>query len=128
MRVDRNTASSTSWVTNRSGDGELVPDLEHQLLQDRARHGVDRREGLIHQQHGGLPDEARAMQNALLHAAGELIGVIILVGLQSDQADVLVAALARLRAADRLLGAQPELDILAHRAPGKDRLVYCWKT
>ena len=49
-----------------------VPDahqLEAELL---ARHGVERRERLVHQQNRRIVNERAADRNPLLHAAGEL--------------------------------------------------------
>ena len=80
----------------QDGDRDGLPDFQDQLLQDGAGERVDRAERLVHQQHVGLADQRARDADALLHAAGELIGIIVLVAVEPDQTDVFQAARARL--------------------------------
>mmetsp|Transcript_11774 Transcript_11774/g.27607 ORF Transcript_11774/g.27607 Transcript_11774/m.27607 type:complete len:203 (+) Transcript_11774:845-1453(+) len=52
----------------RAGD-----DLQQLVLQTRAGEGVERTEGLVHQQHLGLHGQRAGDADALLHAAGDLV-------------------------------------------------------
>src|ERR1700689_2889225 len=69
------------------GGGLTFPDAQQLELQDLARLGVDRGEGLVHQEHARL-DGQRARQAAtLLHAARKLIGIGLLETRQAHQLD-----------------------------------------
>ncbi len=72
-----------------------VPDphqLEAELL---ARHGVKRRERLVHQQHRRVMNERAADRNALLHAAGKFARIALFEAAEPDELDQLERALAR---------------------------------
>src|SRR5262249_51593923 len=83
--------------------------------------GVDRAEGLVHQEHVRLADQRARNADTLLHAARELIRIVVLVAVEADEANVFEATLACLAPRQLLRGPKPELDIPDHRAPGKDR-------
>ena len=61
MRSLSSTASSTSWVTNTTGPAGARNDLQQLVLQLRAGEGIERAEGLVHQQQLGSIASARAM-------------------------------------------------------------------
>ncbi len=48
---------------------------------------VERREGLVEEQHVGVPGERAGQTDPLLHAAGELVGVGLLVARQAHEVD-----------------------------------------
>src|SRR5438270_12644938 len=52
------------------------PDLSDELLHFDSRRGIERTEGLIHQQNFRLHHECLRDGYPLLHAAGELVGIL----------------------------------------------------
>src|SRR5262249_43562750 len=88
-------------LLDRVGDEDhrcrpALPDAQQLELQDLARLRVDRRERLVHQQYLRLDRERARQPGALLHAAGELIGVGLVEALQPDEFDVVRHLLADL--------------------------------
>ena len=73
-----------SWVMKT----KLVPvccvHLQHFVLQARFGHGVERAERLVHQHHFGLQRQRAGDLHALLHAAGELPGMVRGILLKTD--------------------------------------------
>ena len=76
-RSARNTASATSWVMKITVGRSLLPDAGQLLLQGHAGLRIDAGEGLVHQQHVGLVGQRAHHADALLHAAGELVGIAL---------------------------------------------------
>ena len=72
--------------------GELLPDREQLQVQALARHLVERAERLVHQEQRRLERERARDRDALLHAAGELPGVVVAEPLQLDELEHLVDA------------------------------------
>ncbi len=91
---------------------------EQLLLQDFARLRVERRERLVHQQdrrvHGERPHQA----HALLHAAGELIGIVTLEAGQADQLEIVRHPRLDLRARRPRHG-EPEGGVVVDGLPGE---------
>ncbi len=65
------------WVTNSTVVLLLVPDLQKLVLQHLARLHVDRGERLVHQQDLRILREGARERGALLHAAGDLVRVVL---------------------------------------------------
>ena len=61
------------------------PDAQQLEVHRLARHRVERAEGLVHQQQRRVVHERAAMRDALLHAARELVRVLVLEALEADQ-------------------------------------------
>ena len=55
------------------------------LLQDLARLGIERRERFVHQQDRGVHGKRAHQAHALLHPAGELVGIMALEAREPDQ-------------------------------------------
>ena len=64
-----------------------LPDAEQQLLHQRAGLVVERAERLVEQQDLGIVGERARDRGALLHAAGELLGTVVLEAAQADPVD-----------------------------------------
>ena len=78
MRSESSTASSTSWVIISTVFSSLLMDRHDAVLQVRAGQRVERAERLVEQQHLGLHGERAGDADALLHAAGDLHGPLVL--------------------------------------------------
>ena len=85
-RSDRNTASSTLWVTNST---VLRSRSQIRAARSACRCGlrVERAERLVHQQDARPVGERARDRDALLHAAGQLLGIEILVARQMHHLD-----------------------------------------
>ncbi len=82
--------------------------------------GIERREGLVHQQDRRLGGEGARQPDALLHAAGELVRIFLRPWREADQLELLCdprLALGLGHAGEL----QAEADILGHGAPGQQR-------
>ena len=93
----------------------------HKVAAERLRRQhVERREGLVEQQHVGIDHQRAGESDALPHAARELLGIGRLEPVETDEIDRLQRPLPPLgtRHALRL---QAELDIAEHGEPGKER-------
>ena len=97
----------------------LVPELDQIGAQRLRRQHVQRREGLVHQQHGGIDHQGAGQADALAHAAGELPRIGGFEAVEADQIDGRQRALAHL-ALRHALGLEPGLHILQHRQPGEE--------
>ena len=90
MRSPSRIASSIEWVMNtmvlRSSGRSMS--CEQFLLQDFAGLRVERGERLVHQQDRRVHRERAHQPDALLHAAGELIGIVPLESGQADQFEI----------------------------------------
>ncbi len=76
-RSARRTASRTLWVTKTMVLPRGAPDALDLALQDLPRLRVERREGLVHEQHGGIGRQRARDGPALAHAARELVGIAV---------------------------------------------------
>ena len=68
-----------------------LPDAEQQFLHQRAGLVVERAERLVEQQDLGIVGERARDRGALLHAAGELLGKVIVEAAQADLREPFVA-------------------------------------
>ena len=93
----------------------------HQLfLQGQPRHGIDRGEGLVHQDHVGIGGPGARHGHALAHAARQLVRVALLEAGepgQLDQAGDRALALDARHAGDL----ETVANVAAHRTPRQDR-------
>src|SRR5262249_5253192 len=103
------------------GEGEVGPQGAQQLLQAGAGQRVDRAERLVHQQYGRAAGERPRNGDALLHAAGQLPGIVALEAGELDQGDHLARARRDLVARHRARGLQAEGDVALDGLPGKQR-------
>ncbi len=90
MRSPSRIASSIEWVMNTMvlrSSGPLHQ-LQQFLLQDFAGLRVERGERLVHQQHRRVHRQRPHQADALLHAAGELIGIVLLEAGEPDQLEI----------------------------------------
>ena len=108
-----------------SASDEVVGDEDHRLadlvvqpddlvLHVAADQRVERGERLVEQQHVGVAGERPGQADALLHAAGELVGVGVLVAGEADQLDHLAGPLD----AARRLSDAADLEPVARRCRG----------
>ena len=86
-------------------------DLQQLALQRLARLRIERAERLVHQQHLGIDGERAGDADALLHAAGELIGPPVDAVGKSHQRQIFHRGVVQRRAA-HALHLQAELDVL----------------
>ena len=90
MRSPSRIASSIEWVMNTMvlrSSGRSIS-CEQLLLQDFARLRVERGERLVHQQDRRIHRERAHQADALLHAAGELIGIVLLEAGEPDELEI----------------------------------------
>ena len=95
IRVDRNTASGIEWVTKTTVLPVLRPQPQQLLVELVADDLVERAERLVHQQQLRLERERAGDRGALLHAAGELPGILALEAGQVDQREIAPRARSR---------------------------------
>src|ERR1700682_954316 len=117
------TVGQEDRLRNAMGNEEhrlaiLLPDPQHLLLQHLARLRVERAEGLIHQQDGGIVRQCARDRYALLHAAREVAGIYVLMPSEADLRQVAHRDLALLRFVRALLH-RTEGDVPKRGAPGK---------
>ena len=103
-----------------NGLAGLVLDAQQLALQDLAGLGVQRAEGLVHQQDGRVDGERAGEAHALLHAARELVGKLLPSSAKANQLQQFLRPLVTLRGG-QALKLQPELHICARRAPRQKR-------
>ena len=65
----------------------LEPDALQLEVHVFARHGVERSERLVHEQHRGIVDEGAGDGDPLLHAAGQLPRIAMLEAGESDEGE-----------------------------------------
>src|SRR4030088_2647465 len=94
--------------------------MQQQLLHLQAGLRIERAERLVHQEELGLHQQAARDTDALLHAAGELVGIVVLEAAEADQVDRALRLLLE-AAALVALDARTERDVVAHRQPGEER-------
>src|SRR5690625_228156 len=97
------------------------PDAQQQFMHQYACLIVQRAEGLIQQQNARIVGQRAGDGGALLHAARQLLGVMLFKAAQPDFVDEVAGALVLFRLAGPAL-AQPETDVLFHRQPGEQRV------
>ena len=123
---DLAVAHDQDAVTELERLAEVVGDEDHRLAHllvqadDLVLHvatdqRVERGERLVEHQDLGVGRERAGQTDPLLHAAGELVGVVVLVALEADQVDHLLGAVAAV-----LLALAPHLetegDVVDHLA------------
>ena len=121
-RDERNTASEIECVTKTTVERETLPDREQLEVEALARHLVECAERLVHQQKRGLERESARDRRTLLHAAGELPGMVVAEALELDE----VEHLRHARPAPLLLPAEHlerQRDVLRDRAPVEEHCV-----
>ena len=96
-------------------------DAQQLFLHHLARHGVERCERLVHQQHFRIGGQQPRERDALLHAARQLGGIVILEARELDHVDEALRAAPALVRRDAL-HLRAELDVAAHRLPRKQRV------
>ena len=79
MRVDRNTASLIECVMNSPAKPLAHEQRDHLVVQAFAGDLVDRTERLVEQEHLRVEHEAAGQRGAHLHAARQLLRVLLLV-------------------------------------------------
>ena len=80
----------------QDGLAALLPDAQQLQVHALAGQRVERPERLVHQDQAGIVDQRPGDGGALLHAAGEFVGIFLLVAGQPDHVDQAAGALARL--------------------------------
>src|SRR5579885_5372 len=80
---ERNTASSTECVT-KSTVLRSRSQMLSRSLEPRAGMRIECAERFVHQQHFGMVGERTRQRDALLHAAGQFLGVKFLKPLEAD--------------------------------------------
>src|SRR5574337_1279880 len=98
-----------------------LPDAQQKLLHEHAGLVVERAEGLVHEQDLGVVGQGPGNRRALLHAARELLGEMLLEATQPHLGDEVGRALLLLRLGHAAL-AQAEADVLLDGEPGKQRV------
>ena len=93
-----------------------LPDPEQEFLHERTGLVVERAEGLVEEQDGRIVGERPGDRGALLHAARELLRIVLLEAAQSDLLDIGGGDGAPFRGRHAFL-AQPVFDVLVDREP-----------
>src|SRR4029077_8775586 len=96
----------------------FVPDLQQKLLHVTTGLGVKRAEGFVHQDHGRAQGQGAGDGHALLHAAGESLGVDIGKFGQANRVQETVDRLFALRLGDAV-DFHTVSDVIGDREPGK---------
>ena len=79
-----------------NGLPRLPPHFEQLRLHDLPRLSIQRGERLIHEQYLRIDDQRAGEVHALLHASGELVGIVMLESRESDESDILLGFFSRL--------------------------------
>ena len=87
MRSPRNTASSRLCVTKMTVRLRCAPDVEHLALHAFARRLVEADERLVHEDEVGVGGKRARDGDALLHAARDLMRIIVLEAGEPDDLD-----------------------------------------
>ena len=82
------------------GNGFLAPELEQFAAKILGGKDIEGGERLVHEKDFGLDDQGAGKADALLHAAGELLGIGLLEAVETDGVEDFEAALAALEGAD----------------------------
>ena len=102
------------------GEVGVVPQLHQFVLHATARQRIKRGEGLVHQQNGRFHGHPAGNRYALLHAAGQRVGVVVGKLREVDFVDVVQRTFARLFAAHQATGGQRKHDVLDDGLPGQE--------
>ena len=94
-----------------------VPDAEEFAAHDEAGDGVEGAEGLVEEEHVGVDGEGAGDFEALLHAAGELVGVGLFEAFEADHFYVIRDAFVSFGAREF---EEAEADVALHGEPGED--------
>ena len=70
----------------------FLPDAQQLEIHLLARQGIECAERLVHQDQLGIVDERTRDRRALLHAAGQLVGILVLVAREPDQGEQIAGA------------------------------------
>ena len=100
--------------------GHLLAHPEFEKLGTKVFGGqdIERREGLVHEEHFGLDDESAGEAHALLHAAGEFLGVSGLKAIETDGVDHAEGALVAFDGTGAA-GDEGSFHVFQHGEPGK---------
>ena len=110
-----------SWVTKTTARRLSAIRLPEHLLHQHARLGVQRAERFVHQQYVRVGSEGARNRNALLHPAGQLLGVRALKAVELHFLDPGAHYRVALSAVEHTM-AQAERDVGAHRQPREQRV------
>src|SRR5262249_12219179 len=97
------------------------PDAEQELLHQRAGLVVERAERLVEEENRWIVGESARDRGALLHAARELLGMVVLETDEPDAVHPFVHDLGSLRRRHAFL-AQAEGDVVGDAEPGEQRV------
>ena len=96
----------------------LLLEPDHLVLHVAADERVERAERLVVEHHDGIADERPGHTDALLHAAGQLVGKRVLDVLEPDDAEDL-AGLGKALCLRHALDLETERDVVDHAAVGE---------
>src|SRR3984885_15541303 len=99
----------------------LEPDPQQFILHHLARLRIERAEGLVEQQNGGITGQRSRNRDALLHAAGEFAWESVLKAFQADHANQAIGN-ARALLRRKWTALKTIENVVAHREPGKQRI------
>jgi hypothetical protein len=99
----------------------LLPDALEVAVELLARHRVERRERLVHQQHARVRGERARERHALLHPARELVHGGVREALEPDEPQVRQRLVAQLDRRHLHLQLQPEHHVVEHVEPREER-------
>ena len=114
---------------DEDGRLDLVPELGDQALHLVAGGLVEGREGLVHEDDLRFEHQGAGDGHALLLTAGKLVGVFVLVAVETDPADPLHGQVVHGRAVEAELGraiSRPKVTLRSTVRLGKE--LYFWKT
>jgi len=94
MRVAKRSARGRSWVTIDDGHAEGVLNFAEEEQDLLAGGGVEIAGGLVGEEDGGLVYESAGQSAALLLAAGEFAGSMVMAGAEADAVEGLRYAMA----------------------------------
>ena len=102
------------------GNGLLAPELQQFAAQVLGGEHVESGEWLVHEEDFGFDDEGAGKADALLHAAGEFLGIGLLEAVEADGVENFKAAFAALEGVDaaRL---ERGFHVFKNSEPGKKR-------
>jgi len=100
------------------GNGFLAPEFEEFAAEVFGGEDVEGGKGLVHEEDFGLDDQGAGEADALLHAAGELLGIGLLEAVEADGVENLEAALAALEGVEAA-GLERSFDVFKDGEPGK---------
>src|SRR5580765_3746438 len=98
------------------------PDLLEFIVEHVARLGIERREGLVHQQDIRLSRERAGKRYSLAHAARKLVRTAVLKLREMHEAQIVTNLLFPLSLRETL-HLQSEFNVLCHRQPGEQAMV-----